>query len=124
MAWLDPPIAIRSNSSCITMSQVKGRLGWSAWSIVECALPLTLSSTVLLNPASARPPMSVSGPVAVQSAAKPRLVSERSGAQCHSNLLPPATPTSPFHTVPATPVRHGRFLTTTLAGIVATMERA
>ena len=71
--------------------------------------------------ASIRPPRSVSLPLAVQSAAKPRLVSERSGAHFHANTLPPATPTSPFHTVPEMPVRHAVLRKITLAGIVATI---
>ena len=116
-----PPTAMRGTSNCITSSHWNGSFGSKALSRLASAAPLIVSSTV--RPPgfpSARPPRSVSPPVIRQSAAKPSDVSDLSGAQSQLSVDPPATPTAPCQIVPSTPVRHGRFLNTTLAGIVAT----
>ena len=118
-------MAMRGNSACIFRSQVKGRSGWIAASRRPSADPLTVSSASSAGPQHRAPAeIGCAGPVARQSTAKPRLVSERSGAQSHVSVLPPATPTSPDQMVPATPVRHGADFSTALAGMVATIAMA
>ena len=116
--WVAPPVLSRARSTRIRIAHRNGRSGSAAASSDPVAVPLAWSISRPPGRTSARPARSVSGPVAVQSVAKPKPTSERSGAQRHASRSPLASTASPRHSVPLVETTPGYAGSANSAGIV------